>query len=242
MQDCNREAMAISRKTSGKRALRYVLYGILALLVLPYLLTLVYAFVPPPVSAMMIWKKLAGNEIDYRWRPLSETSQNLVRSVVTAEDARICEHNGVDWEALSDVVNEAINNDGGPTRGGSTITQQVAKNLFLWPSRSYVRKGLELPLALWIDLVWSKRRIVEVYVNTAEWAPGVYGVEAAAQHHFKKSGKSMSKTQAAQLAAALPNPAMRDAGKPGPKVRAKARTIRKRVNSTLPYLDCLKLG
>jgi len=221
--------------------LRYGLYGISALLLLPYLLTLVYAVVPPPVSTMMIWKKLEGNPIDYQWRPLSDTSQNLVRSVVTAEDTRICEHNGVDWNVLTDVVKEAVNNEGGARRGGSTITQQVAKNLFLWPSRSYIRKALELPLALWIDLVWSKRRIVEVYINIAEWAPGIYGAEAAAQHHFNKSGKSMTKAQAAQLAAALPNPVVRDAGKPGPQVRAKARTIRKRVNSTLPYLECLGL-
>jgi len=233
--------MAITRKTNGMRMLRYGLYGISALLLLPYLLTLVYAVVPPPVSTMMIWKKLEGNPIDYQWRPLSDTSQNLVRSVVTAEDTRICEHNGVDWNVLTDVVKEAVNNEGGARRGGSTITQQVAKNLFLWPSRSYIRKALELPLALWIDLVWSKRRIVEVYINIAEWAPGIYGAEAAAQHHFNKSGKSMTKAQAAQLAAALPNPVVRDAGKPGPQVRAKARTIRKRVNSTLPYLECLGL-
>ena len=211
------------------------------LLLLPYVLTLVYALVPPPVSATMVWKKLEGNGIDYRWRPLAETSQNLVRSVVTAEDAGICRHNGVEWGVLRDVMKEAMERDGGASRGGSTITQQVAKNLFLWPSRSYLRKALELPLALWIDLVWSKRRIVEVYVNIAEWAPGVYGAEAAAQHHFGKSAKSLSRDQAARLAAALPNPLVRDAGQPGPQTRAKARTIRRRVDSTVPYLDCLKL-
>ena len=208
-------------------------------LLLPYVLTLVYAIVPPPVSTTMVWKKLEGNGIDYRWRPLSDTSQNLVRSVVTAEDARICLHNGVEWGVLREVISEAM--EGGATRGGSTITQQVAKNLYLWPSRSYLRKALELPLALWIDLIWSKRRIVEVYVNVAEWAPGVYGAEAAAQHHFGKSAKSLSREQAARLAAALPNPVVRDAGQPGPQVRAKARTIRRRVNSTMPYLACLKL-
>lgn len=210
-------------------------------LLLPYVLTLAYALVPPPVSATMLWKKLEGNPIDYRWRPLAETSQNLVRAVVTAEDAGICRHNGVEWGVLREVVRETVGREGGARRGGSTITQQVAKNLFLWPSRSYLRKALELPLALWIDLVWSKRRIVEVYVNIAEWAPGIYGAEAAAQHHFGKSGKSLSRDQAARLAAALPNPAVRDAGQPGPQVRAKARTIRRRVNSTVPYLDCLKL-
>lgn len=222
--------------------LRYGLYVLFGLLALPYLLTLAYTVVPPPVTTMMLWKSFEGNAIDYRWRPLAETSQNLVRSVVTAEDARMCEHAGVDWAVFQTVAREALENQDGPSRGGSTITQQVAKNLFLWPSRSYIRKGLELPLALWIDLVWSKRRVVEVYINTAEWAPGVYGAEAAARHHFNKSGRSLTKTQAAQLAAALPNPAVRNAGKPGPKVRAKARVIRKRVNSTVKYLDCLELG
>jgi monofunctional biosynthetic peptidoglycan transglycosylase len=224
------------------RWVKAVLAAVGALLLLPYVLTLVYAAVPPPVSATMLWKRLAGNPIDYRWLPLEETSQNLVRAVVTAEDAGICRHNGVEWGVLREVVRETVERDGGASRGGSTITQQVAKNLFLWPSRSYLRKALELPLALWIDLVWSKRRIVEVYVNIAEWAPGVYGAEAAAQHHFGKSGKSLSRDQAARLAAALPNPAVRDAGQPGPQTRAKARTIRRRVNSTVPYLDCLKLG
>ncbi len=233
--------MASIRKLRKRLGLRYVLYLLLGLLVLPYFLTLVYTVVPPPVTTMMLWKAAEGNAIDYRWRPLAQTSQNLVRSVVTAEDARICEHAGIDWEAFQAVAREALENDGGPTRGGSTITQQVAKNLFLWPSRSYVRKALELPLAMWIDLIWSKRRVVEVYINTAEWAPGVYGAEAAAQHHFGKSGKALTKIQAARLAAALPNPAVRNAGKPGPKVRAKAKTIRKRVNATVRYLDCLKL-
>ncbi len=229
------------RNLLRNRWTRILLAAVGTALLLPYLLVLVYALVPPPVSATMLWKKLEGNPIDYRWLPLAETSQNLVRAVVTAEDAGICRHNGVEWGVLREVVRETVERDGGASRGGSTITQQVAKNLFLWPSRSYLRKALELPLALWIDLVWSKRRIVEVYVNIAEWAPGVYGAEAAAQYHFGKSGKSLSRDQAARLAAALPNPAVRDAGQPGPQTRAKARTIRRRVQSTVPYLDCLKL-
>ena len=233
--------MAPFIKYEKRSRLRYALYVLFGLLALPYLLTLVYTVVPPPVTTMMLWKRFEGNAIDYRWRPLADTSQNLVRSVVTAEDARICEHAGIDWVVFRTVAMEALENEDGPSRGGSTITQQVAKNLFLWPSRSYVRKALELPLALWIDFIWSKRRIVEVYINTAEWAPGVYGAEAAAQYHFRKSGKALTKGQAAQLAAALPNPAVRNAGKPGPKVRKQARTIRRRVTSTMPYLHCLRL-
>ncbi|MGI9513419.1 MAG: monofunctional biosynthetic peptidoglycan transglycosylase [Anderseniella sp.] len=234
--------MAPFTKYKKRSWLRHGLYILFGLLALPYVVTMVYALVPPPMTAMMVWKTFEGNSIDYRWRPLADTSQNLVRSVVTAEDAKFCEHAGVDWEVFRTVARQALENEGGPSRGGSTITQQVAKNLFLWPSRSYVRKALELPLAMWIDLVWSKRRIVEIYINTAEWGPGIYGAEAAAQYHFGKSGKALTKAQAAQLAATLPNPTVRNAGKPGPKVRRQARTIRKRVNSTVPYLDCLKLG
>ncbi len=233
--------MAPFTKYRKRSWLRYLMYLALGLLALPYIMTPVFAVVPPPVTAMMVWKALEGNSIDYRWRPLADTSQNLVRSVVTAEDARICEHAGVDWEVFQTVAMEALESEDGPSRGGSTITQQVAKNLFLWPSRSYVRKALELPLAMWIDLVWSKRRIVEIYINTAEWAPGIYGAEAAARHHFGKSGKALTKAQAAQLAATLPNPAVRNAGRPGPKVRRQARTIRNRVNATVPFLECLKL-
>jgi monofunctional biosynthetic peptidoglycan transglycosylase len=233
--------MAPFRKLQRRSWLRRGFYLLLGLLALPYCLTLIYLVVPPPVTTMMLWKAVEGNAIDYRWRPLAQTSQNLVRSVVTAEDARICEHTGVDWETFRAIAREALEKEGEPSRGGSTITQQVAKNLFLWPTRSYIRKALELPLAMWIDLIWSKRRVVEVYINTAEWAPGVYGAEAAARHHFNKSGKALTKTQAARLAAALPNPAVRNAGKPGPKVRAKAKTIRNRVNSTVRYLDCLDL-
>jgi monofunctional biosynthetic peptidoglycan transglycosylase len=144
--------MARLRNFMRNRWLKRFLVLMAGVLALPYLLTLVYAVVPPPVSATMLWKKLEGQQIDYRWRPLSDTSQNLVRSVVTAEDAGICRHNGVEWAVLGEVITEAMEREGGPTRGGSTITQQVAKNLFLWPSRSYVRKGLEIRLPCGLTL------------------------------------------------------------------------------------------
>src|SRR5262245_35468419 len=190
-----------------KRAL--MAFGILVLI--PYVVAIFYRVVPPPVSATMLWNALSGDSINYFWRPLDQISPRLVRAVVTSEDARVCLHHGVDWDVLSDLFEEVTSGDGASVRGGSTITMQVAKNLFLWPWRSSLRKGLEIPLAYWIDFVWGKRRVVEVYLNVAEWGPGIYGAEAAAQHHFRKSARDLSTREAALLAAALPNPIVRRA-------------------------------
>ena len=212
-----------------------------ALAALPLLLTILYRFVPPPVSALMLIRAVGGAGMDYRWTPIENISPELAKTVAAAEDAGICSHGGVEWSVLQDVVQEAIDGERQPTRGGSTIPMQVAKNLFLWPSRSYVRKALELPLATWIDFVWPKRRVVEVYLNIAEWAPGIYGAEAAAQHHFRKPASKLSRREASLLAAALPNPLTRKPGKPGRGLSSYARRIAARVPSTEPVLGCLGL-
>ena len=123
------------------------------------------------------------------------------------------------------MVDDVFDDDEGPIRGASTISMQTAKNLFLWDGRTFLRKGLEMPLALWMDLVWSKRRMIEIYLNIVEWAPGVYGAEAAAQHHFRKSAAKLTKREAALLAAVLPNPIKRKAGKPSKRVSAIANRI-----------------
>jgi monofunctional biosynthetic peptidoglycan transglycosylase len=150
--------------------------------------------------------------------------------VVSAEDAKFCSHHGVDWDALREVVDDA--EDGEVTRGGSTITQQVAKNLFLWPGRSVVRKALELPLALWIDAVLPKRRILELYLNIAELGPsGQFGAEAGANYAFGKSAASLSPREAGLMAAILPNPIKRSARAPGPGVRRLAVTYMARGQS-----------
>jgi monofunctional glycosyltransferase len=216
--------------------------ALVILVALPYFLSLVYRFVPPPVSATMLWNALGGDTINYRWRPIEEISPRLVRAVVTSEDARVCLHNGVDWDVLSDLFEEVTNGEAATVRGGSTITMQVAKNLFLWPSRSYVRKAFEIPLAYWIDLLWGKRRVVEVYLNVAEWGPGIYGAEAAAQHHFKKPAASLSTREAALLAAALPNPIVRRAGRPGNQLERMAGRLRRKIPGSIAYLDCLDQG
>ena len=218
---------------------RIVRLALLAL-ALPFVLALVYRVVPPPASTLMLLRAAGGAGIDYRWRPAEKISRHLVHAVVVSEDARICQHNGVDWDVLRGLVVEALDEDGEPVRGGSTIAMQTAKNLFLWPHRSYVRKGLEIPISLWIDFTWPKRRIIEVYLNIAEWGPGVYGAEAASQRYFKTSAARLSAQQAALLAAALPNPMIYRAGKPGPKLQQRALRVRARMRGAKVHAKCLK--
>ncbi|MGI9482401.1 MAG: monofunctional biosynthetic peptidoglycan transglycosylase [Hyphomicrobiales bacterium] len=206
------------------------------LLALPYVLTLIYAVVPPPISTLQIIRLAEGQGLQKQWVPLDEISRHLPVAVMASEDARFCEHRGVDWNE----VQIAVDKQAGRLRGASTIQMQTAKNLFLWPGRSYIRKALEVPLAYWIDFVWSKRRIIEVYLNIVEWGPGLYGAEAAARHHFKKPAKNLTRRQSALLAVSLPNPIQRTAGKPGPLTRKLARRLEKRMRFMGAYIKCLK--
>ncbi len=195
---------------------------LLALLALPYLLTPIYAG-GRPVSTLMLWRWATGAPVTRQWIDFRQISPALPRTVVASEDARFCRHHGVDWDAVREVIADA--EDGDVSRGGSTITQQVAKNLFLWPGRSMVRKALELPLALWIDLVLPKQRVLELYLNIAEWGPsGQFGANAGAEYAFRRSAADLSAHQAALLAAILPNPYRRSARRPGPGVRRLAAT------------------
>jgi monofunctional biosynthetic peptidoglycan transglycosylase len=152
-----------------------------------------------------------------------------------SEDARFCEHAGVDWQELAKVLDR----NAGPNRGASTITMQVVKNLFLWNSRSYLRKALEIPLALYANLVWSKRRTMEIYLNIVELGPGIFGVEAAAEHYFKRHAKDLSPGQAALLVSALPNPIERNPAQPSRLVRSHAGTVAARGRSAGAYVNCL---
>jgi monofunctional glycosyltransferase len=212
-----------------------------ALVVAPFVLTLVYTVIPPPVSNLMLFRALSGNGITKDWVSIDEMSPYLPASVLSSEDARFCTHYGVDWTEMQGVIDDVFDDDEGPIRGASTISMQTAKNLFLWDGRSLVRKGLELPVALWMDGIWSKRRMMEIYLNIVEWAPGVYGAEAAAQHHFKKSASKLTRREAALLAAVLPNPIKRKAGKPSKGVRRIADRIQIRARLMGPYLTCLRL-
>lgn len=199
------------------RSLRAIFLVVLAILALPYLLTPLYAVVDP-VSTVMLWRNLTGQRVERRHVPLARIAPALPLAVIIAEDGRFCSHHGVDFRELREAIAEADDLD--EVRGGSTITQQVAKNLFLWPGRSFVRKALELPLALWIDLVLSKPRILEIYLNIAEWGPnGEFGIETGSRRAFGKAAHDLDRYQAAMLAAVLPSPARRDARAPGAGLR-----------------------
>ena len=189
---------------------------LLGLLVLPYLLAPFYRL-GHPVSTLMAWRWLTGAPMSRQWIDFAEVSPWLPRSVAGSEDTKFCGHHGIDWGALREVIDNA--GEGEVARGGSTITQQVAKNLFLWPGRSLIRKALEFPLALWIDLVLPKQRILEIYLNIAEWGPsGQFGAEAGSRYAFGRSASTLSPREAALLAAILPNPLKRSARTPGPGV------------------------
>jgi monofunctional biosynthetic peptidoglycan transglycosylase len=164
--------------------------------------------------------------------PIERISSHLIKAVILSEDGGFCRHRGVDLAALG----EAIEND----RGGSTITMQVVKNLFLWPSRSYVRKAIEICLAYLVDLIWPKRRILEVYLNIAEWGDGVFGAEAAARQHFRKSATRLTPGEAALLAVALPNPMERTPGSPGPGMSRLAQRLLVRMTTSRASLACVR--
>nr|WP_244447537.1 monofunctional biosynthetic peptidoglycan transglycosylase [Neorhizobium galegae] len=225
------------RPVSGNLIRRIVLIAI-ALVVLPYLLIFVYALpFTRPVSTLMLSELALFRGYDRRWVSLDQISPNLVRSVMMSEDGQFCFHGGVDWNQMRGVVEDAL--DGEATRGASTIPMQTAKNLFLWNGRSFIRKGLELPLALGADLVWSKRRMMEIYLNIAEWGPGIYGAEAAAQYHFKVPASKLSARQAALLAVALPNPITRVASKPSRGVQQLAVLVERRARGSGDYIKCI---
>lgn len=218
------------------RALRIVLLVVLLFILLPYLLTPLY-LVARPVSTPMLWRYATFQPVTRIYRPLDEIAAVLPRTVIASEDAQFCNHRGIDWRELRDIVQEAEDLD--DLRGGSTITQQAAKNLFLWQGRSYVRKALEIPLAMWMDLVLGKRRIMELYLNVAEWGPsGQFGAEAGARRAFKKSAADLDGREAALMAAMLPNPRRRDAQKPGPAVRRLAGVYQARAGKAVDA--CIK--
>lgn len=199
------------------RVLRWVAAVVLLLLLLPYLIVPVYRFVEP-VSTVMLWRWMRGQRVERTVMPLDRIAPTLPRAVISAEDGSFCTHHGIDWRGLREAFYEA--DDISEMRGGSTITQQVAKNLFLWQGRSYVRKALEMPLAVWIDLVLPKRRVLEIYLNIAQWGPnGQFGAEAGARHAFNKSARRLSAREAALMAAILPNPRRRSARAPSANVR-----------------------
>ena len=210
----------------------------IALGLAPFALILVYA-IPgtKPVSTLMLADALRGRPYERVWTPLDEFPDALVASVVASEDGQFCRHNGVDWSAVAEVAREALAGEG--VRGASTITMQTVKNLFLPANRSFVRKAVEVPLASFADLVWGKRRTLEIYLNIAEWAPGSYGAAAGARFWFGRDVARLTRNQAARMAVTLPNPHIRNPADPGPRVSALARVNQQRARGMGPYLECL---
>jgi len=212
--------------------------AVLVVLLLPYLITPLYLAVNP-VSTLMLWRWAKRAPVVRTWIPLRTIAPTLPLSVIVAEDARYCTHHGIDFGELRAAIEDA--DDLSEMRGGSTITQQTAKNLFLWSGRSVVRKALEFPLALWIDLILGKRRVMEIYLNIAEWGPsGEFGAEAAARKAFGKSARDLNAHEAAALAAILPNPILRSAGRPGAGVRRLAGIYEGRVRKSPDLAACIR--
>ncbi|ARU15161.1 monofunctional biosynthetic peptidoglycan transglycosylase [Croceicoccus marinus] len=208
------------------RRIFLILFKLIALfVVLSLLLTVVYRFVPVPVTATMLMDE---NGITKDWEPLEEIDPNLVRAVIGAEDSKFCSHDGFDAEAIASAM--ARNAQGGRIRGGSTISQQTAKNVFLWQGGGYFRKGLEAWFTFLIEQIWGKRRIMEVYLNVAETGIGTYGAEAGAQRYFQHSADTLSRSEAARMAAALPLPKERSVVNPGGWLRRHGNTISARIN------------
>jgi monofunctional glycosyltransferase len=209
----------------------FAAYGALVLA-----LSILYMFVPP-VSMLMLGRWATLESVTYKPVALKRVNPELVRMVIRAEDSNFCSHYGVDWSSLGQTIEDAATD--GPTRGASTISMQVTKNLFLWQQPSYIRKAIEIPLAMILDLLWSKSRMMEVYLSIAEWGEGIYGVEAAAQAYFHKPASALTRAEAALLAAALPSPKRRHPKRPSDYYARYAGNLMKWANADVD-MSCLR--
>lgn len=201
----------------------------LMVLLVPPAILLIYRFVPPPGTPLMVIRLVQGYGIDKDWTGIERISSNLQRAVLASEDAKFCNHNGFDWVSLKESLEKL--EQGERSRGASTITMQTAKNLFLWPGRSFIRKGIEAYLTVWIELLWPKQRTLEVYLNIAEWGKGIYGAEAAARHYFGVPASALTARQSALLAVSLPSPLRSNPAKPTGYLSSRAGVIQGRMNS-----------
>ena len=221
-----------------RRALRTLAIIVIVLLALPYLIAPLYRFVNP-VSTLMLWRWATGARVERVWLSLDRVSPALPLAVIGAEDGTCCHNRGIDLAAMREALEQY--DDTGRERGASTITQQVAKNLFFWQGRSIIRKALEIPLAVWLYVVLPKRRVLEIYLNIAQWGPnGEFGAEAGARYAFGKSARNLNAREAAELASILPSPARRSAHNPSPLVRRLAGVYEHRAEA-FPGLDaCIR--
>jgi monofunctional biosynthetic peptidoglycan transglycosylase len=227
-----------ARPGLARRLFRVALATVIACFLLLFALILLYRWVTPPVTPLMLLRLPESGRIDRHSVPLTAISRELQYAVIASEDNRFCLHHGVDWNAVSDAVDEYESE--GRLRGASTITMQAARNLFLWPGGGFFRKGIEVALAYAIDALWPKRRIMEVYLNVIEWGNGTYGAEAAAEASFGKSAAHLSRHEAALMAAVLPNPRRWSALNPTPYIAGRAAVIAGRVEKLEGLYGCLR--
>jgi monofunctional glycosyltransferase len=210
---------------------------VLAILAILFLSIVAFRFVNPPLTAVMVVEKLKGYTLRREWVPLEDISPNLPLAVIASEDGRFCLHWGVDWGAVRDAIKEG---DGvADFRGASTIPMQVAKNLYLWNSRSYLRKLIEMPLAYVMSFIWPKQRMMEVYLNVAQWGPGLFGAEAASRYYFQKSAAELTRREALLLAVALPNPRWRNPARPSGRMLRIAEAVSARMPIIAQRASCL---
>ncbi|HEY1506859.1 MAG TPA: monofunctional biosynthetic peptidoglycan transglycosylase [Stellaceae bacterium] len=214
----------IVRRPRGGRLLRLVLRAALIALLLPVSVVIAYRFVPPPITPLMMIRSTGGAPLDRHWLPLDRISAALPRAVISSEDEKFCTHHGFDWAAFDNAYRAW--RAGREPKGASTITMQVAKNLFLWPGRSVIRKGIEAYLTVLLEFFWNKHRIMEVYLNVIEWGDGIYGADAAAHRYFNKPASALTAQEAALLAAVLPNPREWSPLHPTPYIAERAASIR----------------
>jgi monofunctional biosynthetic peptidoglycan transglycosylase len=228
------------RRTLGgtviRRVARAALLAVAAIIALWLAGIIAYRWIEPPLTPLMLIRLAEGEGLDHRPRPLAALAPSLGDAVIAAEDNRFCLHRGVDWNAVGEALDDL--EEKGRLRGASTITMQVARNLFLWPGGGVARKAAEVPLAYAIERLWPKRRILEVYLNIAEWGHGLYGAEAASRAHFRKPAARLSPHEAALLAAVLPNPRRWDAGRPTDYIERRAGAIEARIARLGTLLAC----
>ncbi|MCU0838848.1 MAG: monofunctional biosynthetic peptidoglycan transglycosylase [Rhodospirillales bacterium] len=223
-----------------RRVRRWLLGAVIVVALTPTLVIGLYAVADPPLTPLMLIRAAQGHPIVRHWRPLDGIAPTLHAAVIAAEDSRFCRHSGFDREALQREIGVWL--DGERPRGASTITMQTAKNILLWPGRDPARKAIEAWMTPQIEMLWSKRRILEVYLNVVEFAPGIYGAEAAARQAFGRPARDLSRRQAALLAAVLPNPLQRSAAAPSPLLLRRAERIDRYAGQLGPLLDCLRMA
>lgn len=209
-----------------KHLARIIFRALFGIFLFSIIIVIAYRYIPIPVTPLMLTRYIQENEaINYEWTALKNINPELVLAVVASEDNLFTEHNGFDFEAIKLAHYEA--KSGKRLRGASTISQQTAKNVFLWNGRSWLRKGLEAYFTVLIEIFWGKERIMEVYLNCIEMGKGIYGVKAVAKHHFKKSPDKLTRAECARIAATLPNPRRFNSAKPSKYIKSREKTILK---------------